>query len=74
MKSLEELVAAFNEKHPVVAPLLYFVVAFALLVIMIWFLLFSGLNTSADFVYNQFWSIISGRGGNRLPPPPLIHV
>ena len=54
MKSLEELVAAFNEKHPVVAPLLYFVVAFALLVIMIWFLLFSGLNTSADFVYNQF--------------------
>ena len=54
MKSLEEVVGAFNEKHPVAAPVLYFLVTLALLVIMIWFLLFSGLNTSADFVYNQF--------------------
>lgn len=54
MKSLVEILEAFNEKHPVAAPVLYFVVAVILLVIMIWFLLFSGLNTSADFVYNQF--------------------
>ena len=54
MKSLEDLIASFNERHPVGAPVLYFVVALALLIIMIWFLLFSGLNTSADFVYNQF--------------------
>lgn len=54
MKGIEELLAGFNERHPVAAPVLYFCVTLALLVIMIWFLLFSGLNTSADFVYNQF--------------------
>ena len=54
MKTLEELISAFNEQHPVAAPVLYFAVTLTLLVIMIWFLLFSGLNTSADFVYNQF--------------------
>lgn len=54
MKSFEELLGTFNEKHPVAAPVLYFCIALVLLVIMIWFLLFSGLNTSADFVYNQF--------------------
>ena len=54
MKTLEEMLASFNEKHPVAAPLLYFFVTLTLLLIMIWFLLFSGLNTSADFVYNQF--------------------
>lgn len=53
-KTLFEMLDAFNERHPVVAPIAYFAVALALLVIMIWFLLFSGLNTSADFVYNQF--------------------
>lgn len=53
-KAITEVLDAFAEKHPVAAPVLYFVVAFALLVILIWFLLFSGLNTSADFVYNQF--------------------
>lgn len=54
MKSLAELLDSLNECHPVLMPLIYFAVTLALLVIMIWFLLFSGLNTSADFVYNQF--------------------
>ena len=54
MKSLEELITSFNERHPAAAPVLYFCVTLALLVVMVWFLLFSGLNTSADFVYNQF--------------------
>ena len=54
MKSIEELLAAFNERHPAGAPVLYFVVALILLLAIAWFLLFSGLNTTADFVYNQF--------------------
>ena len=54
MKTIEELLTAFNDEHPVVAPLLYFAVVLILLVVLIWFLLFSGMNTTADFVYNQF--------------------
>ena len=54
MKSIEELLNAFNERHPVAAPVLYFVVVLVLLLAIAWFLLFSGLNTTADFVYNQF--------------------
>ena len=54
MKTIEELLTAFNDEHPVAAPLLYFAVALILLVVLIWFLLFSGMNTTADFVYNQF--------------------
>lgn len=52
--TIAELLDALAEKHPVGAAVLYFVVALVLLVVLIWFLLFSGLNTSADFVYNQF--------------------
>ena len=54
MKSIEELLTSFNEAHPVAAPLLYFAVTLVLLCTIVWFLLFSGMNTSADFVYNQF--------------------
>ena len=54
MKGIAEILDSFTEKHPVAAPVLYFIVVLALLVVLIWFLLFSGLNTSADFVYNQF--------------------
>ena len=54
MKSIEELLVAFNDAHPVAAPILYFAVTLVLLLVIAWFLLFSGLNTSADFVYNQF--------------------
>ena len=53
-KSLEERLDTFNEKHPAAAPVLYFVVALVLLLAIAWFLLFSGFNTTADFVYNQF--------------------
>ena len=53
-QNLADILDAFNEKHSVAAPLLYFIVALVLCVVMIWFLLFSGLNTTADFVYNQF--------------------
>jgi len=54
VKTIEELLTAFNDEHPVAAPLLYFAVVLILLVVLIWFLLFSGMNTTADFVYNQF--------------------
>ena len=54
MKSIEELLTSFNERHPKAAPLLYFAVTLVLQLAIVWFLLFSGLNTSADFVYNQF--------------------
>ena len=54
MKSIEELLTSFNDAHPTAAPVLYFVVTLVLLLAIAWFLLFSGLNTSADFVYNQF--------------------
>ena len=54
MKTVEEFLSEFNERHPVAAPVLYFVVALVLLLAIVWFLLFSGLNTTADFVYNQF--------------------
>ena len=54
MKRIEEILEGFNERHPVAAPLTYFTVVLVLLLAMAWFLLFSGLNTSADFVYNQF--------------------
>ena len=53
-KTIAEILEEFAQKHPAAAPILYFVVAFTLIVVLIWFLLFSGLNTSADFVYNQF--------------------
>ena len=52
--SIEELLCSFNDAHPTAAPVLYFVVTLVLLLAIAWFLLFSGLNTSADFVYNQF--------------------
>ena len=54
MKGIAEILDSFAERHPVAAPVLYFTVVLVLLVVLIWFLLFSGLNTSADFVYNQF--------------------
>ena len=54
MKHIEDILDSFNEKHPVATPMLYFAITLVLLVVLIWFLLFSGLNTSADFVYNQF--------------------
>ena len=54
MKTIEELLTTFNDEHPVAASLLYFAVVLILLAVLIWFLLFSGMNTTADFVYNQF--------------------
>lgn len=54
MKSLEERLNALNEKHPVGMAVLYFVVVLVLLLAIVWMLLFSGLSTTADFVYNQF--------------------
>ena len=54
MKSVEELLKTLNERHPRAAIALYFGAALALILVIAWFLLFSGLNASADFVYNQF--------------------
>ncbi len=53
-KTVEEMLATLHEQHPKAAVALYFGVAFVLILAIAWFLLFSGLNASADFVYNQF--------------------
>lgn len=54
MINIEKTLIALGERHPKAMAAFAFCFALALLVIIIWFLLFSGLNTSADFVYNQF--------------------
>lgn len=51
---LQDSIRAFEEGHPVAGPVVCFVVVLVILLAIIWFFLFSGLNASADFVYNQF--------------------
>lgn len=51
---LEDAVERFEKGHGAAAALVCFILVLAILLAIIWFFLFSGLNASADFVYNQF--------------------
>jgi len=54
MIELEKLLITLSERYPLLMLAFKFVFCLALLLIIVWFLLFSGLNASADFIYNQF--------------------
>ena len=54
MIQAEKTLLAVRKKRPLLVTVGFFLFSVVLLLIMIWFLLFSGLNTSADFIYNQF--------------------
>jgi hypothetical protein len=51
---LEKEWEKLEKRKPTLVALLYFVIVFVIALILIWFLLFSGISSSADFVYNQF--------------------
>ena len=54
MSELEKILVSLSGRYPRAMTLFAFAFALLLLLAIVWFLLFSGLNTSADFVYNQF--------------------
>ncbi|MGI6106212.1 MAG: hypothetical protein ACOYD7_08545 [Raoultibacter sp.] len=54
MFDLEKEWEKLEKRKPTLVALLYFVIVFVIALILIWFLLFSGISSSADFVYNQF--------------------
>lgn len=54
MLDIEKTYSELQERRPVCAAILCFLFVLILLFVLGWFLLFSGLNTSADFIYNQF--------------------
>lgn len=54
MKKLLQKADSYLRAHNGVLCVLMFGVVLVSLATLGWFLLFSGLNTSADFVYNQF--------------------
>ncbi|MCL1797850.1 MAG: hypothetical protein FWG24_06040 [Eggerthellaceae bacterium] len=54
MIDLEKKILSLRERRPVFVMVCLLVACVFILLAIAWFLLFSGLNTSADFVYNQF--------------------
>lgn len=54
MSKVKEFVSAFIENHPVWATLTLAAFVCACLLVLFWFVVFSGLSSSADFIYAQF--------------------
>lgn len=54
MSKVKEFVASFIESHPVIAMLVLAAFVCACLLVLFWFVVFSGLSSSADFIYAQF--------------------
>jgi hypothetical protein len=54
MAKLLELLQTFWDKDSTGRAIFLGVVSFGLLLFIAWFLLFSGLNTPAQFIYDQF--------------------
>lgn len=53
-KDLRHILTDYFDEHPRQGILILALFVFACLVILWMFLMFSGINTSAGFVYNQF--------------------
>jgi hypothetical protein len=54
MSKIKSAVDAFVEQHPVCATLCVAIIVFALLSVTFWFVVFSGISSSADFIYSHF--------------------
>jgi hypothetical protein len=54
LKFLYEQVRVYAEQKSWVKPLLTGLCCFSLMLLLAWFVLFSGLNTPREFIYNQF--------------------
>ncbi len=50
----EKLLTELAGRYPLVSTIVAGAFALLLMALVLWYLLFSGFNTSADFVYNQF--------------------
>lgn len=50
----KEALATFMEAHPGVAAILLGILVCACLCLLVWFIAFSGLSSSADFIYSHF--------------------
>lgn len=47
-------IAAFIDAHPILAMLVFACLVCCCLLVLFWFVVFSGLSSTADFVYNHF--------------------
>ncbi|MDR0513814.1 MAG: hypothetical protein LBG81_01455 [Coriobacteriaceae bacterium] len=55
MPDVERIWSLLQERHPLLLAVACFVFVLAILVVLGWYLLFSGLGSSgATFIYNQF--------------------
>ena len=54
MSTGNEFVSACIENHPVWATLVFAAFVCVCLLVLFWFVVFSGLSSSADFIYAQF--------------------
>jgi type II secretory pathway component PulM len=54
IKRLSERWSGFSNLHPHFAAILIALLTCAILWLIFWFLLFSGMNESADFIYSKF--------------------
>ena len=52
--SLADRIEAFGQAHGMVAGIVVGTLVFCVLALVFWFTLFSGISSSADFIYAQF--------------------
>lgn len=52
--SLVDRIEAFGQAHGAVAGIIVVTLVFCVLALVFWFTLFSGISSSADFIYAQF--------------------
>lgn len=54
MSKLSEFASRFIDRHPIIAIIIVALFVCACLLVLFWFVVFSGLSSSADFIYNHF--------------------
>lgn len=54
MSKPSKIIAHFIDRHPAIATLVGAMLVCACLLVLFWFVVFSGLSSSADFIYNHF--------------------
>lgn len=54
MSKPSKIITHLIDRHPVIATLIGAVLVCACLLVLFWFVVFSGLSSSADFIYNNF--------------------
>lgn len=54
MSKIKDKLAAFIDQHPVIAMLGLALFVCVCLLVLFWFVVFSGISSTADFIYAQF--------------------